>query len=218
MADWCVPTGSMRCRLRALANAVDMEPQSLYTYFASKHAVYDRLFADANHELLARLERIDISDDQSERLRRMARCFVFFAAEDQARYELLFQRTIPDFEPSPGPTPSPLPYSTRDVLCSAVQGSPTTPTSTSGPPWSPAWRASNSPTTPVVTGTSDSLTKPSRCSPTTSSPTTSPESRRTHQARGGRRRWCDSVTQSLYEAIRVGHGDRQCGVALATEG
>ena len=32
--------------LRALARAVDMEPQSLYTYFASKHSVYDHLFAD----------------------------------------------------------------------------------------------------------------------------------------------------------------------------
>jgi AcrR family transcriptional regulator len=87
--------------LRALANAVDMEPQSLYTYFASKHAVYDRLFADANHELLTRLGQIDIGQDRDERLRRIARCFVSFAAEDQARYELLFQRTIPEFEPSP---------------------------------------------------------------------------------------------------------------------
>jgi AcrR family transcriptional regulator len=87
--------------LRALANAVDMEPQSLYTYFASKHAVYDRLFADANHELLARFERIEISDDPHDLLRAIARLFVTFAAEDQARYELLFLRTIPDFEPSP---------------------------------------------------------------------------------------------------------------------
>jgi AcrR family transcriptional regulator len=87
--------------LRALAHAVDMEPQSLYTYFASKHAVYDHLFADGNHELLARFERIEISDDPHEALRTIARLFVTFVAEDQARYELLFLRTIPDFEPSP---------------------------------------------------------------------------------------------------------------------
>ena len=53
--------------LRALAHAVDMEPQSLYTYFASKHAVYDHLFADGNHELLTRFERIEISDDPTKR-------------------------------------------------------------------------------------------------------------------------------------------------------
>lgn len=86
--------------LRALAHAVDMEPQSLYTYFSSKRAVYDQLFADGNQQLLARLELIETSDDPYDMLRANARLFVTFAAEDQARYELLFMRTIPDFEPS----------------------------------------------------------------------------------------------------------------------
>ncbi|MCU1490117.1 MAG: hypothetical protein JWM85_1522 [Acidimicrobiaceae bacterium] len=87
--------------LRALARAVDMEPQSLYTYFASKNAVYDQLFADGNRELLARFERLDVSDEPRPALRAIAHLFVSFAAEDQARYELLFLRTIPEFEPSP---------------------------------------------------------------------------------------------------------------------
>lgn len=87
--------------LRGLAHAVDMEAQSLYTYFSSKRAVYDHLFADGNRELLARFEKIDASDDPKETLRRVAHLFVTFAAEDQARYELLFMRTIPNFEPSP---------------------------------------------------------------------------------------------------------------------
>jgi AcrR family transcriptional regulator len=86
--------------LRALARAVDMEPQSLYTYFASKHAVYDHLFADGNRELLDRFEQLDVGDDRLDALRATAHLFVTFAAEDQARYELLFMRTIPDFEPS----------------------------------------------------------------------------------------------------------------------
>jgi AcrR family transcriptional regulator len=87
--------------LRALARAVDMEPQSLYTYFASKHAVYDRLFLDANTELLARFGLIEAGNDPEDVLRAIARLFVTFATEDGARYQLLFQRTIPDFEPSP---------------------------------------------------------------------------------------------------------------------
>ena len=87
--------------LRALARVVDMEPQSLYTYFASKHSVYDPLFADGNRELLARFDRLEVSDDVRRALRAVAHLFVTFAAEDQARYELLFLRTIPDFEPSP---------------------------------------------------------------------------------------------------------------------
>lgn len=86
--------------LRALARAVNMEPQSLYTYFASKHAVYDHLFADGNRQLLARFEQIETRDDPRQTLSAIAHLFVSFAAEDQARYELLFLRTIPDFEPS----------------------------------------------------------------------------------------------------------------------
>jgi AcrR family transcriptional regulator len=87
--------------LRTLAHTLDMEPQSLYTYFPSKRAVYDHLFAAGNRELLARFERIEISGERRDTLRTIARLFVTFAAEDQARYELLFMRTIPDFEPSP---------------------------------------------------------------------------------------------------------------------
>ncbi len=86
--------------LRALAREVDMEPQSLYTYFASKRSLYDHLFAEANCELLSRFEQIEPADDLHDTLRSIAELFVTFAAEDQARYELLFLRTIPDFEPS----------------------------------------------------------------------------------------------------------------------
>jgi AcrR family transcriptional regulator len=87
--------------LRALAHAVDMEPQSLYTYFASKNALYDRMFADGNTELLSQFALAEIPDEPRAALRTVARLFVDFAAEDQARYQLLFLRTLPGFEPSP---------------------------------------------------------------------------------------------------------------------
>src|SRR5271165_3915146 len=88
--------------LRALAHAVDMEPQSLYTYFASKNAIYDRMFADGNRELAEQFAHAEIPADERGALRAVAGIFVEFAAADQARYQLLFQRTIPGFEPSPG--------------------------------------------------------------------------------------------------------------------
>jgi AcrR family transcriptional regulator len=86
--------------LRALAHAVDMEPQSLYTYFASKNALYDRMFADGNQELARRFAEAEIPDELCAALRAGARLFVEFANQDQARYQLLFQRTIPGFQPS----------------------------------------------------------------------------------------------------------------------
>jgi AcrR family transcriptional regulator len=88
--------------LSALARAVDMEPQSLYTYFGSKHALYDRMFADANTELLARLRQLEVPADQAGALRAVARLFLDFGTEDPARHQLLFTRAIPGFEPSPG--------------------------------------------------------------------------------------------------------------------
>ena len=87
--------------LRALAHAVDMEPQSLYTYFASKNALYDRMFADGNRELASRFSRAEIPAEPRGALRAITRLFVAFAAEDQARYQLLFLRTVPGFRPSP---------------------------------------------------------------------------------------------------------------------
>ena len=87
--------------LRALAHAIDMEPQSLYTYFASKNALYDSMFADGNRELASRFSRAEIPAEPRGALRAITRLFVAFAAEDQARYQLLFQRTLPGFEPSP---------------------------------------------------------------------------------------------------------------------
>ena len=87
--------------LRALAHAVDIEPPSLYTYFASKNALYDHMFADGNRELARRFAAAQIPDDPRGALRVVAALFVGFATEDQARYQLLFLRTIPGFEPSP---------------------------------------------------------------------------------------------------------------------
>src|ERR1700730_8760817 len=87
--------------LRALAHAVDMEPQSLYTYFASKNALYDHMFADGNQELARQFAAVEVPDELRAALRAVARLFVDFAIQDQARYQLLFLRTIPGFEPSP---------------------------------------------------------------------------------------------------------------------
>jgi AcrR family transcriptional regulator len=87
--------------LRQLARAVGMEPQSLYTYFASKHAIYDAMFAQGNEALLARRADIDVDSDPVDALRQMAHGFVEFCTEDTTRYSLMFQRSIPGFEPSP---------------------------------------------------------------------------------------------------------------------
>jgi AcrR family transcriptional regulator len=87
--------------LRDLATKVGMRPPSLYSYFESKHAIYDAMFLQGNLELLRRFENGPDANDPIEELRWGARLFVQFAVEDPARAQLLFLRTIPGFEPSP---------------------------------------------------------------------------------------------------------------------
>jgi AcrR family transcriptional regulator len=86
--------------LRDIAARIGMRPPSLYWYFESKHAIYDAMFAEGNLELLRRMAAEDWPDEPRALMRRLARIFVEFSSEDAARSQLLFQRTIPDFEPS----------------------------------------------------------------------------------------------------------------------
>ncbi len=86
--------------LHALAREVGMRQPSLYSYFDSKHALYDAMFADGNRQLLARLDALKLPSDPRAALKTFMRTFITFAVEDVARSSLLFQRPIPDFEPS----------------------------------------------------------------------------------------------------------------------
>src|SRR5262245_5549695 len=87
--------------LRALAHEVGMRQPSLYEYFDSKHVLYDAMFADGNRQLLARIEESRLPRDPRAALKRLARVVATFALEDAARRELLFERHIPGFVPSP---------------------------------------------------------------------------------------------------------------------
>jgi AcrR family transcriptional regulator len=87
--------------LRALARAVGVEPQSLYTYFSSKNAVHDAMFSAAAIELADLMAETPLSQDAGVVLAEIAHRFVYFCTSDVARYQLLFQRVIPGFEPTP---------------------------------------------------------------------------------------------------------------------
>jgi energy-coupling factor transporter ATP-binding protein EcfA2 len=83
-----------------LAARVGMQAPSLYSYFSSKHDIYDAMFAEGARAMGA--HEIEQLDDAStiDGLRYMAHYFVDFCVSDPVRYQLLFQRTIPGFEPS----------------------------------------------------------------------------------------------------------------------
>lgn len=86
--------------LRDLARRLGMAAPSLYSYFASKHALYDAMYADGWRSVLA-LGRPEPAADVRTALLAVQRPYVRWALEDPVRYQLLNQRTIPGFEPSP---------------------------------------------------------------------------------------------------------------------
>jgi AcrR family transcriptional regulator len=89
--------------LRELAGRVGMRAPSLYQYYAGKDAIYDAMFAAANRDFLAgTIATLSAHEDRAPReaLVGGARFFLDFAAEDPARFQLLFQRAILDWEPS----------------------------------------------------------------------------------------------------------------------
>ena len=92
--------GLVAITMRDLGARVGMRAQSLYAYFPSKHAIYDAMFDAGNRDLLGRTQAIEETESVG-RLRAQAHAFVQFCVEDPVRHQLLFQRTIPGFEPSP---------------------------------------------------------------------------------------------------------------------
>jgi AcrR family transcriptional regulator len=87
--------------LRDLAERVDLRQPSLYAYFDSKLGLYDLMFADGNRQLLGVVASLPPVDDPREALVGLVEALVRFSTEDVVRHQLLFQRTIPGFEPSP---------------------------------------------------------------------------------------------------------------------
>jgi AcrR family transcriptional regulator len=87
--------------LRELADRVDLQQPSLYAYFDSKLALYDAMFVDGYHHLLDVLAAHTFAEDPREALVEFVELLVRFSSDDVVRHQLLFQRTIPGYKPSP---------------------------------------------------------------------------------------------------------------------
>lgn len=101
-AAWalCREHGLAGLSLRDLAARVGMRAPSLYSYFGSKDAIYDAMFAQGQHQLDAHMDYDNRPVGDRRGLRDGSRAFFEFCVNDPVRYQLLFQRTLPGFEPS----------------------------------------------------------------------------------------------------------------------
>src|SRR6476469_8305120 len=94
-------SGLAAVSLHEVARRVGIRQPSLYGYVSSKLDLYDAMFGQAYEQLLARLDAAAPGGTAREQLLRLSRTVLDFVVENPPRQQLLFQRTIPGFEPSP---------------------------------------------------------------------------------------------------------------------
>jgi AcrR family transcriptional regulator len=101
-AAWrlCREHGLPGLSLRDLASRVGMRAPSLYSYFDSKEAIYDAMFADSQRELLETMAFLGDGVPTRADFHAGARAFFDFCTADPLRYQLMFQRVVPGFTPS----------------------------------------------------------------------------------------------------------------------
>jgi AcrR family transcriptional regulator len=95
--------GLAQLTLRDIAHRVGMKAPSLYSHVESKNAIYDAMFAQAwteCREVMVAAEECCPPDVRGA-LHVYARAFFDFSVSDLTRFQLMNQRTIPGFEPSP---------------------------------------------------------------------------------------------------------------------
>jgi AcrR family transcriptional regulator len=87
--------------LRELARRAGITTPTVYAYFASKNAIFDAMFAEAARSFVELKASLPATDDPRQDLLTEAEAFVRFCVSDVPRYQLLFQRSVPGFTPSP---------------------------------------------------------------------------------------------------------------------
>ena len=90
--------------LREVARNVGMQAPSIYTYFESKDALFDAMFTEAYLQLGEATDewsdRID-GFETDEAMAYLIQEWIRFCQASPARYQLMFTRTLPGWEPSP---------------------------------------------------------------------------------------------------------------------
>jgi AcrR family transcriptional regulator len=78
-----------------------MRAPSLYRYFPSKNAIYDAMYLESVNLLGQAVDGRPKSRDPRQALHQRARRFVRFLTNEPLRFQLIDQRPIPGFAPTP---------------------------------------------------------------------------------------------------------------------
>lgn len=87
--------------LRDLARQAGITTPTVYAHFDSKNAIFDAMFGEAAQSFAESKTELVDKGDPYENLMADAQKFIEFCVSDVARYQLLFQHSVPGFSPSP---------------------------------------------------------------------------------------------------------------------
>jgi AcrR family transcriptional regulator len=98
--DLLATEGPGALTVRRMAATAGVSTMNVYSRFGGKDGVLDELFIDGFRRLTATMEAAPSSDDTMSDLRQCGACYRRFALENPTYYSLMFDRVVPDFEPS----------------------------------------------------------------------------------------------------------------------
>ena len=96
-----VRDGPEAVTVRAVAVEAGVAPMGVYNHFGGKDGVVEQLFVRGFHQLREAFADV-AGDDAAEDLFEAGRRYRRIALAHPAMYAVMFERAVPDFEPSPG--------------------------------------------------------------------------------------------------------------------
>lgn len=94
-------TGLGDLNVSDLAARVGLRKTLLYSCFESNMDLYEAMYADGSHQLLAVVAALPEREDPIEALVELVEAVIRFSTADTTRHQLLFHRPVPRFVPSP---------------------------------------------------------------------------------------------------------------------
>ena len=99
--DLLATDGASALTVRGVASRAGMSTMNVYSRFGGKDGLVDELFTDGFRRLQSAIREVPDTDDPLADLRACGASYRRFARANPTYYALMFQRSVPEFEPSP---------------------------------------------------------------------------------------------------------------------
>lgn len=92
--------GAQALTVRRIAASAGVSTMNVYSRFGGKDGVVEHLFVEGFHALAAGMSAVPLTDDPLDDLRHCGLAYRRFAQDNPTLYSVMFDRVVPDFEPS----------------------------------------------------------------------------------------------------------------------